>query len=275
MDVNYISFLESIQSSLGLFLTELLFILPSILLYSLVALLLSIIALIIIGKRKLFYRTQKTWNIAAKLHYPVWVVIFIIAGGSYGFIHGIELRAEKVLEDNGKPFIEANTTMLYERLLENLPVTSNGEEITIRKATQHLINNLHYEMKSDSGIEKAKKQSLKWIKSTFGEWIISKTVNLLVTKSVKKSGEALHFSNDDLTFNKQALIDMDFSKAENTISPLIYKALKNQIKHTFLGFKLNLFMFFGLAITLLLIEPACYFLWKRQQEKKILNQSTT
>lgn len=265
--------LEYAKTIFGEFADEILFILPSALISSLVAFILAIVVLIILKKKCLFQRDHKIWNMISKLHYPVWIVVFVVTGFAYGTVSAVSTRAERVLEKTGKPFIEASIPVLYEHLLNELPVSSPSEKITIRNATDHIIKNFAYVPKSDSQIENLKSKSINWISSSVGEWVIIYAVNALVTKAIQDAGRVLHFSEEDLEFNQTSLIDMDFSQADSSVSQVVYGAIKNKLKIVMSGVKQNVYFMFCLTILLLLLDPIAHHFWRKKFSNKNQEQS--
>jgi hypothetical protein len=141
----------------GKFFEEIFYMLPGAIISSIASFFLAIFFLIILTKKKMFRRDNKIWNLVAKLHYPIWIAVFIIAGFFNGAISALGSRAENVLEETGKPIIEASIPVLYEYLINELPTSSPNEKITIRSATNHIMNDIAYTPKSDSQIENLKK----------------------------------------------------------------------------------------------------------------------
>jgi hypothetical protein len=260
--------LEYAKNVFGIFSDEIIYIVPGGLIWSLFAFVLSIVVLIILKKKRLFQRDHKVWNLISKLHYPIWIVVFIVTGFAYGVINAVGARAENVLEETGKPYIEASIPILYQQLLNELPVSSPDEKITIRSASEYLIKDLVYTPKSDSQVETMKSKAISWITSRVGNMVTIYAVNALVTVAIQGAGKALDFSDEDLEFNQTSLIDIDFYHADRTISQIVYEAIKNKIKSFFSGIKKNVYIIFCITILLLLLDPLAHYFWRNKRLKQ-------
>ena len=239
-------------------------ILPSALIYSGAGLILAMAILYTLHKKRWYTRTNTIWNTLTKIHYPLWIAIFVIAGFTCGTIRGAGSKAENLLLETAEVFIEESLPLLHKQLITDLPVSSPTENISLRSATRHIMKNLLYTPKSDSRLETLKSQSINWISSQVGEWVIMYAVNALVTKSVQEAGKVLNLSEDDLTFNQVSLIDMDFSQADRSIAQLVCNALDNKLTHLISGLTLKVFIVSGFFTILLLLDPLAYHLWRKK-----------
>lgn len=251
--------LEYSQNIFGVVFEEIIFLIPSVVLSLIITFFLSVIILVVLARKNFFRRRNKIWNLIAKLHYPIWMSVFIILGFIIGVINGVSSRAESILKETGKSIIEASIPILYEHLINELPLSSLNEKITIRSATTHIMKDMAYVSETDSKIEGLKAQSINWMTSTVGDWIITYAVNALVSKAMMDVGEALHFSDDDLEFSQVSLIDMDLTQSESSISQVVYEAIVISVKKIVLGAKKSVYSLFFLVMSLLLLEPVTYY----------------
>lgn len=240
---------------------ELIFILPIALLASLTAFFVAIIVLYLLRRKKTFVRKNRTWDILAKLHYPIWLVAFMCVGFLYGTVNAVESRVENALEKTVKPFVEDSVPIVYEYLVNELPVLAPDEKITIRAATAHIMENIIYEPRSEGYFEKLKADTINYVILGAGEWVMTYIVNALVTHLIQSAGQTLHFSEGELEFNQLSIADVSLENADTTIAKVASKAIKNQVENFFnlMYGKINSIFLF--LILILLIEPLMYHLW--------------
>jgi hypothetical protein len=244
------------------------FVIPIV--WSFVAFFLAIIVLFILKKKHLFRRDNKIWNLIAKLHYPIWIILFVTTGFFYGTINAFGAKAETILEETVKPYIEASVPILYQELLSGLPVSSPDENITIRNAARYIMKDFEYVPKTDSKIESLKSKMINWGVDILGEQIIINTVNALVTKAIHDVGVSmLHLSDEDLKFNQTSLLDVNLSQSDKSIAEVVYRVIDNKLDNFISGIKLKLFVVFFIAILVLLLEPLFYYIWcKKMRAQK-------
>ncbi len=234
--------------------------------WSFIAFFIAIIVLIILGKKHLFKRDDKVWHMIAKLHYPIWIVLFVTTGFFYGSVNALETRAQNALRETAKPFIEASVPIIYKELLSGLPVSSPDENITIRNAAKYIMKDFEYVPKSDSEIENLKSKMINWTTNILGQQIIINTVNVLVSKAVQDVGTSMfHLSDEDLEFNQTSLLDIDLSQSDKSISDVIYKAIDKKLDSFMSGIRLNLFIAFFFAVFVLMLEPLAYYYVRRKR----------
>ena len=250
------------------FFENILFILPSALVWSAAAFLIVIVTLIVLTKKRFFKRLNKVWNYAAKIHYPVWITVFVIVGFINGAMNSAGSRAENILESTGKPIIEASVLVLYEQLLEEFSISPPNEKISIQSITTNIINDMAAQENPEPETKGVKAKVKNWLRYQLTEWIVTSAVNEILSSAVQKTTSALNISEEYLEFDKEWLVNMDFSKTGDVISEVVYKTIERNLKIVISGFKSNMYILFVLAILLLLIEPAVYYYWRKQYSNK-------
>jgi len=244
---------------------ELIFILPIALFTSVAAFIISIVVLYLLKRKNVFVRKNRIWDFLAKLHYPVWIIVFIFAGFSYGTANAVETRVENVLEKTVKPYIEVSVPIVYEYLVEELPVLAPDEKITVRTAAAHIMKDIVYVPSSDDYFEKLKSDSLNYVISGAGEWVMTYIINALVTHIIHSAGQALHFSEGDLEFTQLSITDASISSADSTIAEVASKALGNKVGDFFDIVKGEIAFTFLFMMLILLAEPLTYHLWWKKR----------
>jgi hypothetical protein len=78
----------------------------------LIFLIIGIILVIILGKKKVFKRRFKIWNIFPKLYYAYIPIIFAIFGAILGSIYGVNKSINKTIEKQSVELMEAITPEL-------------------------------------------------------------------------------------------------------------------------------------------------------------------
>lgn len=258
--------LQYVTQMFGSFSGDITYTLLIAIMWSFIAFIIAIIVLIILGKKHLFKRDDKAWHMIAKLHYPVWIVLFVTTGFFYGSVNALETTIQNALRETAKPFIEASVPILYKELLSGLPVSSPDENITIRNAARYIMKDFEYVPKSDSKIESLKSKMINWATNVIGEQIIINTVNVIVSKAVQDVGTSMfHLSDEDLEFNQASLLDIDLSQSDSSFSEVIYKAIDKKFGSYMSGIRLNLFIAFFVAIAILLLEPLAYYYVRRKR----------
>ena len=250
------------------FFENILFILPGALVWSAAAFLIVIVTLIVLTKKRFFKRLNKVWNYAAKIHYPVWITVFVIVGFINGAMNSAGSRAEDILENTGKPIIEASVLVLYEQLLEEFSISPPNEKISIQSITTNIINDMGAQENLEPETKGVKAKVKNWLRYQLTEWIVTSAVNEILSSAVQKTTSALNISEEYLEFDKEWLVNMDFSKTGDVISEVVYKTIERNLKIVISGFKSNMYILFVLAILLLLIEPAVHYYWRKQYLNK-------
>jgi len=159
------------------------------------------------------------------------------------------------------------TPIVYEKLINELPTKMNGQTITIKQASEHIFSQLILPIPED-GSRHYKTKAINWMSQKLGQWVVLSAVNYMVTIAIESAGQALHLSDSQLDFNQDTLVELDFNKAGDSISKVIFLALSQKVEQLMDGFK-DYVLLIGLACLLgLLLDPLAHFIWKRQKSKK-------
>ncbi len=255
---------DTILSFVG---NEIIFTVLNALFASFLALILAIVVLIVLTKKRLFRRGNAIWNLLAKLHYPIWLAVFICTGFTYGAVNSVESGVVNLMEKTAKPFIGHNVAVLYTYLLNELPLSSSDKKMTVKDATAYISGHISNSPPPELQEESVRSYSASVIALSISDWVVESAVTALVSEATEGVGSALSLNDKDVEFTQEQLLRMDFVRGEDVIVELVYASIEKQFRLFMGGVKANIFIIFAMTIFLLLLEPLVYFILRRKFSK--------
>lgn len=146
--------------------------LPRTLVFGLVGFVAAFGLVVFAHRRGWFVRRHRVWNILCKLHVPLWIVLFSVFGCALGAARSVESRVAVELDESFGPLLAAQLPTLKTFLLEELPVRSADDPISVGEATQRFLHKLYYAPSSDGWIDRSVARCVNWVTLNFGKWVV-------------------------------------------------------------------------------------------------------
>ncbi len=221
-------------------------------------LIIGLILVIILGKKKVFKRRFKIWNIFPKLYYAYIPIIFAIFGVILGSIYGVNKSINKTIEKQSVELIEA--------IVPELPefqkfVDENLDSITIAGYSTDDLIDLYF---SEEKEEKDEPGFFGGIANKAGKWIMEGVINSIIDYTASQLD--IETSTAEGTIN--TIKSIDFNNLDESVAKVVSKNVNKQVDGFFnslyLSQLLYLFMFLGIPI----IETVTYFAFFAKEIKK-------
>lgn len=224
-------------------------------------LLMGIIVVIICGKKKIFKRRFKVWNIFPKLYYVYIPVIFAVFGAIFGSIYGVNKSVNKS--------IEAQSAKLMEAIIPELPefqefVDKNLDSIRVAGYSTGELIDIYF----------AKQEQKKEDHSFFGDiankagkWVMEGTIDGIINYTANQLD--IETSTTEGVMN--TLKSIDFNKLDESASGIVSKNINKQVNKFFKSLYFSQLIYLLIFLGIPVLEITVYFAFYAK-EQKILNK---
>lgn len=100
----------------------LLSILPRTIGFGCLAFCLSLFVLAFFHRKRSYSRAHPIWNLATKLHYPIWIGLFIVFGLGWGALSATKSQALEAIDERLEPYLISRFPMLEDFVIHDLPL---------------------------------------------------------------------------------------------------------------------------------------------------------
>ncbi len=221
----------------------------TLLLGLIIFLIIGIILVIILGKKKVFKRRFKIWNIFPKLYYAYIPIIFAIFGAILGSIYGVNKSINKT--------VERQSVELMEAIVPELPefqkfVDENLDSITVAGYSTDDLIDMYFSKDKE---EKEEPGFFGRIANKAGKWIMEGVIDGIIDYTASKLD--IETSTAEGTIN--TIKSIDFNNLDKSVAKIVAKKVNKQVNRFFnslyLSQLLHLLVFLGIPI----IEIVIYF----------------
>ncbi|MCO7225263.1 hypothetical protein [Pleionea sp. CnH1-48] len=240
--------------------------LPRAIGFGLIGVILSILCLSFVHRRKMYYREKILWNLATKLHYPLWMFAFLIFGMVCGSISATKSIAVKTLDEQLEPFLVSKLPELKEFLTSRLPAQFGDELLTVNDASQYF--NEQLSLREEPGKSTSKNGIENYISQELSDRIAIYMMEYTLQEVIKELGLTSGLDDNIVEFSAILLVTVDFSNIEKSAAQATTKIVKKQTKAALNTLYLNALLYFLLFISILCLEPLLYYKWWLPRNKK-------
>jgi hypothetical protein len=229
----------------------------------LIFLIIGIILVIILGKKKVFKRRFKIWNIFPKLYYAYIPIIFAIFGAILGSIYGVNKSINKTIEKQSVELMEAITPELpdFQKFVDE-----NIDSITVAGYSTGDLIDIYF---SKEKVEKEEAGFFGNIANKAGKWILEGTVDGIVDYTASKLG--VEISTKEGSIN--TLKSIDFNNLDESVAKIVSKNVNKQVNGFFNSLYLSQLLYLFVFLGLPLIEIVVYFVFfAKVKEEELLDK---
>ncbi len=223
---------------------------------ALAGLLLAIVLMSLMHRRKLLRRRPPVWNIFAKLSYLLVLAALPLAGLARGLLLGVERSLEQAVETTLEPILAEQMPALRRNLAEHIGPLATQGMLTARDLVQPIVQDLLYEPRSDSTIERFKARIIneslmrgaaQALTYAF-QASMQRAADWLPATASGAGHELVTFSTDTvLRLLKGTAEQVDFSPLDKSVPDIFATAMKRQVGAFFNGIYITI----GLKLLLL------------------------
>jgi len=212
-------------------------------------LVIGIIVVVICGRKKVFKRKNKVWNIFPKLYYAYIPLVFAVFGAILGSIYGVNKSVNKT--------IESQSAQLMEAVVPELPefqkfIDENIDSIKVAGySTGDLVD------KYFSKEEKQEEESGFFgnIANKAGKWVMEGAIDGVIDYTADKLD--IETSTADGTI--KTLRSIDFNNLDESVAKIVSKNINKQVDGFFSSLYLSQLLYLLVFLGLPIIEIGIYF----------------
>jgi len=224
-------------------------------------LIIGIIVVIICGRRNLFKRENRVWNIFTKLYYPYIPLILAIFGGILGAIYGLQKSINKNIATQSK--------VLMESIIPELPefqsfIDENLDSIEVAGFSSHDLVEKYFNRDTN----KVEKGFFGGITEKVGKWAFQGAIDGLI----RYSSSELGLGNSTSEMAISTLRSLDFKHLDKSMSEIASKNIIKQVNVFFKGLYFNQLLNLLFFLLVPIIEVIVYFAFFR---KKLIEKNIT
>lgn len=243
--------------------------LPSALIYSFALSLLALVLVVVLHRRKLYARQVGIWSLLAKLHYPIWVLVFSVLGFSLGLLGSLQRQADRAIEDELKPALIRMMPSFKDQITDNLPPELADGPMTGEAIYEYVVEQYAGgdpavpDTDQERGVlaELARQAEI-----SVRRFVIKAAIEHALTKAGERAGMGAEAGK----FSLEVFKAIDFKEESDEIASRVTGMLTNQIGLIANAIRVQLVLYSGLILLLLLIEPLVYYrLWLPRHKKKL------
>ncbi len=238
----------------------LLSVLPRAIGFGCLAFIVSLFVLVFIHRKKLYKRANPIWNLLTKLHYLIWIVLFVIVGLGWGALSATKSQALEAIDERLEPYLISQFPLLEEFVIHDLPIYI-GEKtiITARDVTKSLDNYLLQSLQKSPEPDGIKARFIRSIGYKLNRKITVIMLELVVKKFIEDLGARLHLGHDVTEFTVEAFMSADFSSLKQEIIPTAVVLARDQTSSLENALVMKLVLYFMVFALFLLAEPFFYY----------------
>jgi energy-coupling factor transporter transmembrane protein EcfT len=221
-------------------------------------LILGIVTVIICGRKKVFKRQNKVWNVFPKLYFAYIPIVFAVFGAILGSIYGFNKSINKNIENQSVELMEA--------IIPELPefqkfVDKNLDSIKIAGYSTGDLVEMYFNKDEKEEDEQGFFGSMA---SKAGKWVMEGAIDGVIDYTAKELD--IETSTAEGTINTIKAID--FNNLDESVAKIVSKNINKRVNSFFgslyLSQLLNLLVFLGIPI----IEIVVYFAFFHKKEEK-------
>jgi len=239
-------------------------VLPRAIGFGCLAFLVSLFFLVFIHRKKLYARANPIWNLVSKLHYLIWIILFVVVGMGWGALSATKAQALEAIDQQLEPYLTSRFLTLKDLVIHDLPIYVGDKTIiTARDVTECLDKYLQKELQNIPDQDGLKARFIRSIGYKLNRKITVFLLKLVVKKVINDLGTRLHLGRDhDITeFAVEALMSADFSSLEREVIPIAVTVIRDQTTSLENALFIKLVLYFMVFVAFLLVEPFFYYRW--------------
>ena len=227
-------------------------------------LIIGIIVVVICGRKKLFKRRNKVWNIFPKLYYAYIPIMFAVFGAILGSIYGVNKSINKT--------IESQSTQLMEAIVPELPefqkfIDENMDSIKVAGySTSDLVDKYfskEKEVEEESGF-------FGNIANKAGKWVMEGAIDGVIDYTADK----LDIETSTAEGTVKTIRSIDFNNLDETAAKIVSKNINKQVDGFFGSLYLSQLIYLLVFLGLPIIEIGVYFaFFARKPEQEIVTEN--
>lgn len=217
-------------------------------------LIIGIITVIISGRKNLFKRNNKVYNVLTKIYYPYIPIILAIFGGIFGAIYGLNQSINKN--------IEAQSKLLMESIIPQLPdLQSFIDENLDSMEIAGLSTGDFVEKYLNKDSTKVERGFFAGITNKAGKWVLEGVIDGVISYSAGELGIESGTTRNTLS----TLRSIDFNHLDESASKMASGSIKKQVNAFFGGLYISQLINLLLFLIVPIVEILIYFLLIRKK----------
>ncbi|MCP4129651.1 MAG: hypothetical protein GY754_01425 [bacterium] len=227
-----------------------------VLLFGFLGTVVGIILAIILGRKGVFKREYKVWNIISKLNYPAVVFLFIYIFCSYAAVSSIQNSVEDDLKEYITPIVAYSQEQFpsFKEFLANNRDLFKGDDFKLEAFLDDYLVQYYYIPESNGFWEQKKATVINFSTQVAGKWIIKSFITAVISNSLGKPLEEINIKEDDIKEGLELILVTDLTKVDKNIVEVFALALKQIIKTIFNGFYMSIFTPFLLGFLIIALD---------------------
>lgn len=264
--------ITSTQQALEIVLGGFIGLVGSIMLYTILGFVLSIVTMVFIVRKKWAKRKHGFWNFITNFHYLFILVAFMVAGPMLGLSRSVHTMTDDLVGNYLKPTIENQIGAIQKSVTELWADDLQNATRSVKETTTELMDSLRYVADEDEYFVEEKTEMVNWIIDDIGQLAIASTLAAMVNTTMDSDSQDMEVNAEDLVFSITQFENANFSNASKEIASSVDESVSGYVGSFFALQYLNILVSFLFIIAYPLIEMIFYnMFWKKRYPEPVVD----